>query len=1596
MTSSQYDAVVAAVRGKLESLPSTCTASDCPQADWAGCVLRMAGHDFMDFANGQGGSDACTDMEDPENAGLPACLASGEHGSSLQEVYQQFCTQVSLADFLVIAAEAVIASTRARAAGTASLDLRSIFRFGRRTASSCDFAVGRLPDPERGCTAVEETFVTRMGLTWTQAAALMGVHTLGRAQVQNSGYHGWWSDPENSRKFNNNYYVSLLAKGWLPELAINGNSAKNQWERSDIGRDTSVAGHEMMLNTDLCLAFSEGGGNGGPVRAHEHNCCAWLSARTIDGAVRNNGNEYCGGNVIRGIVQLEDRPTGPAAAAVLDFAADEAAWLRSFAGASPEYLSYAWMCEEEWKYQMPEVSVSGGFLAQRALPQPLPAWPAPEPLPQLEVVRGVEEQVDVTSMLVPPKVQVDPDDTPERTTPVLQPPNTRRKPAVPLPPKRGLIELLQPAVPHIRFDEWLRRWNGTFGYASDCTLAALRPLYSTRFFSESCSEKNKIAMDFLRLNHGDPIQYQIAVLEVDATDLMTKAARRDFQTYAKQVKEGEEDSQMEASAQDMGKEIQGIEAMTLMGLPVDSLLLDRYKDRVRDWAELAPDSVTFKNAMRVRKLKDNENDPKPVPHTFIYATRGSLPGEGRGVGLSERVPRDLRSSDAREARKDLFCLVKHEMSDEKLSQEPLLVWPAALHQRSKHFLGIANTTQTLLRPEFTDERRAEIRKLMIALRRDFPQLNRAAAWYQSLLERKPEENLEPYTHLSFLDNIPDEVYPSNQQFNIHFYEFLRNGYKPSMGSVDVRFDHGAGDRSLNVHTVKFVDGQTKVLIMLAIVGFCSELELTEADISTSPLAHVLSTFISIRCHFEFFENESHHFLHSLKLGYVTSEKLTPSPITIAADINAAIAVERRASRSSSKAALKDLLSRCVADYNKMTTVKKHRIDSSRRSLIYNLLLDSDISTLMKSGEEFEWGRVPFILEDHAVILWLNCPALGVISAGRMSFILNYISNVLSDFPLNSICFVVHPNRAGHTDGRSGGVSVVGRHEAEDEDMETKVKTKEDDDDAGSDDDSDDGKAKRGEHDDLVRRVRFNLENDLSLPERNLKVKNVTFVFEPESVYGKREGALQGLCVVSNNPKNIFRQTRGFKTGVVHSISMLQRSEMVKPDHVAGGTDFIQKTLQSFSVPSVGAIAMMDLHGYDGCPALSCVEDIASGKRSVCGTICLDHTGADMLQRVGNKIYESCRSQSLNLPGFPAFEPVLSALRSQNVVDRHKSYRVSAQQHDALYILEVYAKKWLATESTKERAQQVIEDHNKEFNPTEKTEEAEIKTEPPPAKRIKLETMTEQDISKMPKEADEVLANAEGRWFSFTVSAAETFFVLERKDLANHLAKLECVDTAVTLQSLICDLQDAGEVKLELSHHKEESGTFTSSKPLVFCLDEPPQDIISVSKKKGKKGAKGTQLTAKNFGSFLSVSKLKTASDTAWIDQGCTNDDGSFPGGPKASGSHHALPGRVAASESSSANGGGAAQVMKKPSKSAKRKANQNKDDQEEGESEPEPLGGHDDDQDDNGSDGDGGSRGDDHVPKDLKSSKSYKKPATASKAAAKRKPSTRSKKKAKD
>lgn len=305
MSSADYDAVHASVATRYNGLPGTCNATFCPQADWAGCVLRVAGHDFMDFKGDTGGSDGCLDLQDPDNAGLAECLYEGEFGVSILQAYQEHCTKVSLADFIVIAGESAMHLSRQHVlqadAAAASIDFKSGFRYGRTTAATCSWARGRLPDPERGCAANEETMVDAMGLSWRETAALMGVHTLGRAEIRHSGYNGFWSDAGNSKKFNNDYYLSLLNKGWEPER-VDNNPGKHQWLRADEGTDEATLGKEMMLNTDICLAFYDGrfgGMDAGQAISTGRPCCAWrFSTDEWFNPPGNNyivrGQEFCG------------------------------------------------------------------------------------------------------------------------------------------------------------------------------------------------------------------------------------------------------------------------------------------------------------------------------------------------------------------------------------------------------------------------------------------------------------------------------------------------------------------------------------------------------------------------------------------------------------------------------------------------------------------------------------------------------------------------------------------------------------------------------------------------------------------------------------------------------------------------------------------------------------------------------------------------------------------------------------------------------------------------------------------------------------------------------------------------------------------------------------------------------------------------------------------------------------------------------------------------------------------------------------------------------------------------------------------------------
>ena len=51
-------------------------------------------------------------------------------------------------------------------------------------------------------------------------------------------------------------------------------------------------------------------------------------------------------------------------------------------------------------------------------------------------------------------------------------------------------------------------------------------------------------------------------------------------------------------------------------------------------------------------------------------------------------------------------------------------------------------------------------------------------------------------------------------------------------------------------------------------------------------------------------------------------------------------------------------------------------------------------------------------EDHCIILWINIPTQGVLSAAKSDYMITSVSNLLSTYRKNAVAIFVHCNRAG--------------------------------------------------------------------------------------------------------------------------------------------------------------------------------------------------------------------------------------------------------------------------------------------------------------------------------------------------------------------------------------------------------------------------------------------------------------------------------------------------------------------------------------------------------------------------------------------------------
>ena len=161
-------------------------------------------------------------------------------------------------------------------------------------------------------------------------------------------------------------------------------------------------------------------------------------------------------------------------------------------------------------------------------------------------------------------------------------------------------------------------------------------------------------------------------------------------------------------------------------------------------------------------------------------------------------------------------------------------------------------------------------------------------------------------------------------------------------------------------------------------------------------------------------------------------------------------------------------------------------------------------------------------------------------------------------------------------------------------------------------------------------------------------------------------------------------------------------------------------------------------------------------------------------------------------------------------------------------------------------------------------------------------------------------------------AMDSLVILEKKGIPEHLLQLNVLDRPTFLKKIVAELEDMGEastpikifqdfrqqllhkchsisklvpigmqfsklvcphfplkVGTKVSHHKMSTDVphISSDKPLIFVLDEPkedgdedPDDEDKKSKKRKKKSKKTKfQPSMKNFGSRVSVNKLKSSS-----------------------------------------------------------------------------------------------------------------------------------------
>eukprot|EP01038_Epipyxis_sp_PR26KG_P012256 gene12256-16433_t len=285
-----YKGIYLSVKNQINAYKQTGKVSDqFLLADLLGGAVRIVFHDVADL-----------DMTKPTDLmGADGCIGDALEAAGLIEqsspifqilepVYQQYCDSINRADFYVLYGKFAIELSEP----TKTLVLP--FQYGRKETKDCSAGIGRAPDAQLGVDAIRQVFIKQLGLTYADAVALLGAHTLGHVHPTSSGYDGHPNDKTAKTDitvnafdltptlFDNQYYRALNNVTWgtmynrLVDYNKNiwidyhcgmkgfgkGNLYPNNVTVNDCGPFRIIAAtgdikasRSIMLNTDMALLY---------------------------------------------------------------------------------------------------------------------------------------------------------------------------------------------------------------------------------------------------------------------------------------------------------------------------------------------------------------------------------------------------------------------------------------------------------------------------------------------------------------------------------------------------------------------------------------------------------------------------------------------------------------------------------------------------------------------------------------------------------------------------------------------------------------------------------------------------------------------------------------------------------------------------------------------------------------------------------------------------------------------------------------------------------------------------------------------------------------------------------------------------------------------------------------------------------------------------------------------------------------------------------------------------------------------------------------------------------------------------------------------